>query len=59
VRLDPAYKVLFEGEPEALEISGDLATTIERVEAIEPGAGASSAQSSPTPSSARPAGRVK
>ncbi|MET4098845.1 phytoene desaturase [Agrococcus sp. UYP10] len=40
VRLDPAYRVLFEGESEALEISGDLATTIERVEAIEPGAGA-------------------
>ena len=40
VRLDPAYTVLFEGEPEALEISGDLATTIERVETIEPGAGA-------------------
>ncbi len=40
VRLDPAYTVLFEGEPEPLEISGDLATTIERVEGIEPGAGA-------------------
>lgn len=40
VRLDPAYTVLYEGEREPLEISGDLATTIERVEAIEPGAGA-------------------
>ncbi|GEK80030.1 phytoene desaturase family protein [Agrococcus baldri] len=40
VRLDPAYRVLFEGEPEPMEIAGDPATTIERFEAIEPGAGA-------------------
>lgn len=40
VRLDPAYRVLAEGEAEPLEISGDLETTIERFEAIEPGAGA-------------------
>ncbi|WP_413317774.1 phytoene desaturase family protein [Agrococcus sp. 1P02AA] len=39
VRLDPAYRVLYEGEAEALEISGDLETTVARFEAIEPGAG--------------------
>lgn len=39
VRLDPAYRVLFEGEAEQLEVSGDLETTIARFEAVEPGAG--------------------
>ncbi|SFS09730.1 phytoene desaturase [Agrococcus baldri] len=39
VRLDPAYRVLYEGEAEALEVSGDLVTTLARFEAIEPGAG--------------------
>ena len=39
VRLDPAYRVLYEGQPEPLEVSGDVATTIERFERIEPGAG--------------------
>ncbi len=40
VRLDPAYRVLYEGEPEPLEVSGDLDTTLARFEAIEPGAAA-------------------
>ncbi len=39
VRLDPAYRILFEGEQRPLEVSGDLAETLERFEAIEPGAG--------------------
>ncbi|SDS04964.1 phytoene desaturase family protein [Agrococcus carbonis] len=39
VRLDPAYRVLFEGEPEPLVLSGDVETTLARVDAIEPGAG--------------------
>ncbi|MCR8670826.1 phytoene desaturase family protein [Agrococcus sp. HG114] len=39
VRLDPAYRVLYEGVDEPLEVSGDLETTIERFEGIEPGAG--------------------
>ncbi|WP_404312364.1 phytoene desaturase [Agrococcus terreus] len=39
VRLDPAYRVHYEGQAEPLEVSGDLETTIARVEAIEPGAG--------------------
>lgn len=39
VRLDPAYKVLFEGVAEPLEISGDLEATVAAFERIEPGAG--------------------
>ncbi|MCH1881721.1 phytoene desaturase family protein [Agrococcus sp. ARC_14] len=39
-RLDPAYRVLFEGEPEPLEVSGDLEATLAAFEGIEPGAAA-------------------
>lgn len=39
VRLDPAYRVIFEDDRVGLEVSGDLDTTIERFEALEPGAG--------------------
>lgn len=39
VRLDPAYRVLFEDDRVGLEVSGDLETTLERFEAFEPGAG--------------------
>jgi 1-hydroxy-2-isopentenylcarotenoid 3,4-desaturase len=38
-RLDPAYRVLFEGHREPFEVSGDLEVTLARFEAIEPGAG--------------------
>ncbi|WAC67110.1 phytoene desaturase family protein [Agrococcus sp. SL85] len=39
VRLDPAYRVLYEGREESLVVSGDVEETIARVEAMEPGAG--------------------
>lgn len=38
VRLDPGYRVLFEGGS-SLEVAGDAEATIARFEAIEPGAG--------------------
>ncbi|WP_405218848.1 phytoene desaturase family protein [Agrococcus sp. Ld7] len=38
-RLDPAYRVVFEGEREPFEVSGDVEVTIARFEAIEAGAG--------------------
>lgn len=38
VRLDPAYRVFYEGVQEPLEISGDLEETLRRVEELEPGA---------------------
>ena len=40
VRLDPAYRVLFEGDPEALEVGGELEATLAAFEAIEQGAAA-------------------
>lgn len=39
-RLDPAYRVYFEGYDEPLEIVSDRQATIELFESIEPGAGA-------------------
>lgn len=39
-RLDPAYRVLFEGDPQPFDVSGDLETTIARFDRLEPGAGA-------------------
>lgn len=39
VRLDPAYRVLFEGHPEPLDVTGDAAANVAAFEAIEPGAG--------------------
>ncbi|QEO14329.1 phytoene desaturase [Agromyces intestinalis] len=40
VRLDPAYRVFFEGEPDPLELRSDRAAAMAAFEAIEPGAGA-------------------
>lgn len=39
-RLDPGYRVLFEGESEALDVRDDRSANIALFESIEPGAGA-------------------
>ncbi len=44
VRLDPGYRVFFEGEAEPLEIAADLEANLATFERVEPGAGASLAR---------------
>ncbi|MGV9859800.1 phytoene desaturase family protein [Gordonia sp. NPDC003425] len=40
VRLDPGYRVFFEGESESLDVRGDLALNRRLFETVEPGSGA-------------------
>ncbi|MFC0680405.1 phytoene desaturase family protein [Lysobacter korlensis] len=40
VRLDPGYRVFFEGESEPIDVAGDRDRNLELFESVEPGAGA-------------------